>query len=144
MDEIENVTTASELFTAEELDYLRSQKIVRLATSRPDGSRVDVAPLTAVFDGEHFRITGYDIAKTMKYFHIKANPNVALVWDDLASVEPWVARGVKVHGRAHIEDAPDGRNNIVVEPLRKWSWGVNGPAFDRTGPLSTRAERSPS
>ena len=132
------------LFTPAEVDYLRSQRLVRLATARADGSRVDVAPLTASFDGREFRISGFDLRRTMKWFHVQQNPNVALVWDDLVSTEPWVARGVKVHGTARTEATADGRDQIVVHPDRKWSWGINRPAFDRTGPVTDRAEHDPS
>ncbi len=132
--------TPHPLFTDGELAYLRAQRIVRLATARADGSRVDVAPLTASFDGEVFRIGGYDIRRTMKWFHIRENPNVAMVWDDLVSTDPWEARGIKVHGRAHLEEGADGRPVIVVVPARSWSWGINAPAFDRNGPRTDRRD----
>lgn len=141
---IETVATARELFTDAELDYVRSQRIVRLATARADGSRVDAAPLSATFDGEHFRVGGFDLPRTMKWFHVKENPHVALVWDDLVSTDPWTVRGVKVHGLARIEDGADGRAQIVIDPTDKWSWGVNAPAFDRKGPASSRSRRNPS
>lgn len=130
------------MFTEAEVAYLRSQRIVRLATARADGSRVDVAPLGVTFDGHELRMSGYDLPRTMKWFHVRENPNVALVWDDLVSTDPWVVRGLKVHGDARVETAADGRDQIVVVPTRKWSWGINGPAFDRTGPVTDRAERS--
>ncbi|MEZ5145028.1 MAG: PPOX class F420-dependent oxidoreductase [Acidimicrobiales bacterium] len=128
------------LFTEAEAAYLAEQRLLRLATARADGSRVDVAPLGFRFDGERFHLTGYDITKTMKYFHIRANPNVALVVDDLVSVDPWTPRGVKVHGTATIEET-DGRSHIEITPTRVWSWGLEAPAFDADGPVQRRVER---
>lgn len=129
------------LFTDAETTYLAGQRLLRLATSRPDGSRVDVAPLGFRFDGERFHLTGFDITKTMKYFHIRANPNVALVVDDLAAVDPWTPRGVKVHGTATITEDAEGRSHIEITPTRVWSWGLEAPAFDADGPVQRRVER---
>ena len=131
---------ADPLFTEAEAAYLADQPLLRLATARPDGSRVDVAPLGFRFDGERFHLTGYDITKTMKYFHIKANPNVALVVDDLASVDPWTPRGVKVHGRAEVRTGADGRSTIEITPTKVWSWGLEAPAFGADGPIQRRAD----
>ena len=130
---------ADPLFTEAEAAYLADQPLLRLATARPDGSRVDVAPLGFRFDGERFHLTGYDITKTMKYFHITANPHVALVVDDLASVDPWTPRGVKVHGLAAVHVDDDGRAHIEIAPTKVWSWGLEAPAFGADGPIQRRA-----
>jgi pyridoxamine 5'-phosphate oxidase family protein len=45
--------------------------------------------------------------------------------DDLASIEPWRPRGVKVRGRAEIDTDPQGRARIRVTPETVWSWGIN-------------------
>jgi pyridoxamine 5'-phosphate oxidase family protein len=94
------------------------------------------------FDGEKFFITGFDITKTFKYKNVKAgNALVSLVIDDLASVEPWVARGLKVHGTAEIVER-GGRASLVIHPIRLWSWGVDDVAFKDGKPVSRKASRN--
>jgi pyridoxamine 5'-phosphate oxidase family protein len=98
-----------------------------------------VAPVGYRFDGETFFITGFDITKTFKYKNVKAgNVLVSLVIDDLASVQPWVARGLKVHGTAEIVEG-GGRASLVIRPKRLWSWGVDDVAFRDGKPVSRKA-----
>ena len=47
---------------------------------------------------------------------------------ELASVEPWRPRGVKVRGPARIEDDDQGRPRIRIVPETIWSWGINSGA----------------
>lgn len=126
------------MFTEKEIAYINSQHLARLATvSR--SLQPDVAPVGYRFNGEKFLITGFDITKTFKYKNVNAgNELVSLVIDDLASVQPWVARGIKVHGRAEIVDE-NGRASLLVHPLRLWSWGLNELAFKNGKPVSRKA-----
>jgi pyridoxamine 5'-phosphate oxidase family protein len=68
---------------------------------------------------------------TRKYRNVLSHPNVALVVDDIASVDPWVVRGVEVRGPAEAQEsqAPPGdgmsRQIIRVHPRRIISWGVD-------------------
>jgi pyridoxamine 5'-phosphate oxidase family protein len=84
----------------EELAYLRSQRLARLATVAPDG-QPDVVPVGFEFDGTHIYVGGMDPVKTRKYRNVEAgNTKVALVIDDLVSVDPWSPRylaGVRHH-----------------------------------------------
>lgn len=126
------------MFTEKELDYIRSQRLARLATVSPS-LQPDVAPVGFRFDGETFLITGFDITKTYKYKNVKAgNALVSLVIDDLASVQPWVARGVKIHGEAEIFEE-NGRASLVIHPRRLWSWGIEKTAFKDGKPVSRKA-----
>jgi pyridoxamine 5'-phosphate oxidase family protein len=124
--------------TEAEQAYLATQPLARLATAKPDG-RVDVAPVGFRFDGRRIVVGGYDITKTMKFFNVRTNPRVAIVVDDLASTDPWTPRGIKFHGAARIVDDGDGRAAIEITPERKWSWGINRPAFDASGPAQDRS-----
>ncbi|HEX6116784.1 MAG TPA: PPOX class F420-dependent oxidoreductase [Solirubrobacterales bacterium] len=108
--------------TAAERAYLEGRRLARFATAAADG-RVDVAPVGLHLDGDEFVVVGSDIRHTYKYNFVRANPHAALVVDDLASTDPWRPRGVKVHGRATIEER-DGREAIRLVPERKWSWGL--------------------
>ena len=128
------------MFTQKEIDYINSQHLARLATVSKS-MQTDVAPVGFRFDGETFFITGFDITKTFKYKNVKAgNELVSLVIDDLASVQPWVARGIKIHGRAEIVKA-DNRTSLIIHPLRLWSWGVDDVAFKDGKPVSRKAKQ---
>lgn len=125
------------MFTDKEKAYINSQRLVRLATVSSAG-QPDVAPLGFRFDGEKFFITGFDITRTFKYKNVKAGNNlVALVIDDLASVQPWVARGIKIHGSAEVLEN-DGRATLLITPQRSWSWGIEDLAFKDGKPVSRK------
>jgi pyridoxamine 5'-phosphate oxidase family protein len=111
-------------FTQGEKDYLGSARLLRIATVSND-LEVDVAPVAFRFDGAKFHIGGIDLEHTFKYRNVEANGRVALVVDDLESIDPWRPRGVKIHGRAQVVTRPDGRRVIEVTPERKWSWGID-------------------
>lgn len=126
------------MFTEKEKVYINSQHLARLATVSKS-NQPDVAPVGFRFDGEKFFITGFDITKTFKYKNVKAgNELVSLVIDDLASVQPWVARGIKIHGTAEIVER-GGRASLIVHPVRLWSWGVDSEAFKDGKPVSRKA-----
>lgn len=126
------------MFTEKEITYIHSQHLARLATVSNSG-QTDVAPVGFRFDGVTFFITGFDITKTFKYKNVKAGcDRVSLVIDDLASVQPWVARGIKIHGTAEIVEG-DGRALLVIHPKRLWSWGADEVAFKDGKPASRKA-----
>ena len=128
------------MFIEKEIAYINSQHLARLSTVSKSG-QTDVAPVGFRFDGKTFFITGFDITKTFKYKNVKAgNDKVSLVIDDLASVQPWVARGIKIHGTAEIVEG-GGRASLVIHPQRLWSWGVDDVAFKDGKPISRKAER---
>jgi PPOX class F420-dependent enzyme/OxyR family protein len=47
-------------------------------------------------------IGGHDFARRKKYQDVQRNPRVALLVDDLASVNPWRVRGIEVRGEAEV------------------------------------------
>jgi len=69
---------------------------------------------------------------------LQENPRATIVVDDLASVTPWAPRGVKVRGRASLEDL-DGALRIRIEPEVIWSWGINRDAEKRFASIERRA-----
>jgi pyridoxamine 5'-phosphate oxidase family protein len=124
-------------FTSEELAYLRSQPLARVATVSPDGLP-DVVPLAFEFDGTFFWVggTGPAVANTRKFQNVRAgNHKVALVIDDLVSLSPFIARSIRVYGHA---EPPVERDGLVgvglymrVTPTVSWSWNMAGqPAGD--------------
>lgn len=117
------------VFTDAELDYLRGQRLARLATASPTGAP-DVAAVGFAVDGGTIVSGGYDITKTVRYGNLKGNPRAVIVIDDLAAVDPWTPRGVKVRGAATLEEHSSGlRIRIVPEVV--WSWGINEGAQTR-------------
>lgn len=119
-------------FTDEEIAYLRSQPVARVATVSADG-QPDVVPLAFEFDGTHFWVGGVGpaVAGTRKFRNIRAgNRKVALVFDDIVSFEPFNARSVRVYGTA---EEPVERDGMVgpgiymrITPTISWSWNMEG------------------
>jgi len=120
------------MFSKPEVQYLKSQRLVRFATISSKG-QPDVAPLGFEFDGKYFYVGshGQDILpRTRKYRNIKSgNTKVALVVDDLVSVIPWQVRGIKVFGTAEIvnhEGMFGPGEYLRITPKVSWSWGIDG------------------
>jgi pyridoxamine 5'-phosphate oxidase family protein len=115
-------------FTQKEIEYLEEQRLARIATVDSDDAQPDVAVVGYEYDNNQIHVAGFNIQKTIKYHHVRANPLVALVIDDLESVDPWRPRGIKIYGRA-VTMLHGGREVISVTPIKKWSWGIEKPAF---------------
>lgn len=115
------------MFTEKEREYLTSGKLARIATVAGDG-QPDVTPVGFEFDGMHFYVGGLDVTRTRKYRNVKnASNKVALVIDDLASVNPWQPRGIRVYGNAEVvqrEGYAGSGNYLKVTPTVSWSWNV--------------------
>jgi pyridoxamine 5'-phosphate oxidase family protein len=119
-------------FTEEEIAYLRSQPLARVATLSGDG-QPDVVPLAFEFDGAAFWVggAGESVLRTRKFRNVRGgNTTVALVVDDLQSIEPFVARGIRVYGEA---EQPVERVGMVgpgiyvrITPTVSWSWNMAG------------------
>jgi pyridoxamine 5'-phosphate oxidase family protein len=91
------------VFTDEEIEYLKSQLLGRLATVGSDGQPHVVAVsfrYNAVLDT--IDIGGHDFARHKKYRDVQRNPRVALIVDDLQSVNPWRPQGIEVRGEAEV------------------------------------------
>ena len=110
-------------FTETEVAYLRSQPLMRFATASPAG-KPDVAPVIFELDGDDIITAGFDITHTARYRNIQRNPQVTLVIDDLATIDPWSPRGVKIIGTAEIETV-DGSPRFRIHPKVIISWALN-------------------
>ena len=119
------------MFSEKEKDYLKTQKLARIATVSADG-QPDVAPVNFEFDGEYFYVGGLTITRTFKYKNVLNNPRVSIVFDDFENANPWRPRGLKAHGTAEIVSGK-GRalpgDNIRIKPEKTWSWGIEEPAI---------------
>ena len=119
-------------FIDEEVAYLRSQRLARIATVAPDG-QPDVVPVGFEFDGTYLYVGGMDAARTRKFLNVRAgNPKVALVVDDLVSTQPWTPRYLRIYGTAELVErrgqfgpAPYMR----ITPTTSWSWNLEGLPF---------------
>ena len=121
-------------FTDEELTYLKSQPLARLATVGPDG-QPDVVPVGFEYDGTYFYVGGVDPANTRKVRNVRAgHGQVALVIDDLVTANPWSPRFLRVYGTAEIVDRAGQFGPGVylrIKPTTSWSWHLDGrPATD--------------
>lgn len=125
------------MLSDEEVAYLRSQRLARLATVGPDGQPT-VDAVGFEFDGAQFLIGGRNLPASRKYRNIDGgNRQVALIVDDLATTEPWTPRGIKIHGVAEIASRPGmfgPGDYFVITPTVAWSWGILAPTFGQQGP----------
>jgi pyridoxamine 5'-phosphate oxidase family protein len=129
------------VFTDLELEYLRTQRLGRLATLDPRGTLQNSPVGFQVDEGSGvIEIWGRDMGNTRKFHNVEANGQVAFVVDDLASVTPWVVRGIEIRGRAEAlrdqtpPNAYVSREVIRVHPRRVIAWGI--------GPEGARVARS--
>jgi pyridoxamine 5'-phosphate oxidase family protein len=132
-------------FTVTEIEYLQSQPLGRIATADADG-RPHVMPVGVFYDAESQSVvigaTG-GMVTSKKFRDARRRPDVAVVVDDLAAVEPWTPRGLEIRGRA--ETHTDGGEAvgervgatfrfepawIRVRPRRILSWGIDNGSFE--------------
>jgi pyridoxamine 5'-phosphate oxidase family protein len=121
-------------FTDAERAFLAGQRLARLATASATGEP-DVAAVGFQIDGDTIVSGGLDLTKTVRHRYLRENGRAAIVIDDVASVDPWRPRGVKVRGRAELID--DGRA-VRITPETIWSWGINEGAPTRFASIERR------
>ncbi|TKG73337.1 PPOX class F420-dependent oxidoreductase [Prauserella endophytica] len=118
-------------FTDEEIAYLRAHPMGHLATVGADG-QPDVVPVAVEFDGTDFWVGGGStVTRTRKFRNVAAGRDkVSLVFDDLPSFEPFVARSVRVYG---VAEQPIERIGMAgpgiylrITPTISWSWNLAG------------------
>lgn len=129
-------------FTEKEIEYLRGQRLGRLATASTDGAP-HIVPVGFRLDAgaATIDIGGHGLSRSKKWRDLQANPRVAFAVDDLASVDPWTPRGIEIRGRAELhheggqERFGGGWDSawFSIVPRRIISWGIEGPAFSGTG-----------
>lgn len=134
------------MFTAQEIAYLKTQRLARIATTGADG-QPDVAPVGFEFDGSYFYVGGVNPAKTRKFRNVRAgNAKVALVIDDLASTQPWSPRYLRVYGDAeliHRRGMFGESHYLRITPTVSWSFNLDGgPMSHDAMPEVRRAEHT--
>ncbi|MDQ3837028.1 MAG: PPOX class F420-dependent oxidoreductase [Thermoproteota archaeon] len=120
------------IYSEPEIEYLKSQRLARIATATKQG-KPDVSPVAFEFDGTHFFIGSHSqniFLSTRKYKNVRnGNKEVALVIDDLESVQPWIPRAMKINGIAEIveHNGMFGPGKYLkITPSITWSWGIKG------------------
>jgi pyridoxamine 5'-phosphate oxidase family protein len=121
------------LFTHDELEYLRSQFLARLATVQPDET-VQVNPVCYRYNEEltAIEIGGFNFSRSRKFRNIAANGRAAVVVDDVVSTDPWRIRCLEIRGEGRIATDPgafpDLDDEIIrVHPKRIISFGLTEP-----------------
>lgn len=134
-------------FSANEIEYLNSQLLGRLATVGP-GGRPHIVPVGVFLDRETQTIVigghaGTNMAGSKKFRDAERHPDVAFAVDDLASVDPWTPRGIEIRGRAETHatggeeigkrigaNMPFDSAWIRIHPRRILSRGIDTDAFE--------------
>ncbi len=75
------------VFTSEEIDYMQSQRLARIATVGTNG-QPHVVPVGFRYnpDTDTIDIGGHNFAQRKKWRDVQQNPRVAVVIDDVASI----------------------------------------------------------
>jgi pyridoxamine 5'-phosphate oxidase family protein len=120
------------IYSEPEIEYLKSQRLARIATATRQG-KPDVSPVAFEFNRRNFFVGSHNqdiFLSTRKYKNVRdGNKEVALVIDDLESVEPWKPRGIKINGTAEIveHNGMFGLGKYLqINPTVSWSWGIKG------------------
>ena len=128
---------ADTILSQNEIDYLNTQHIARIATVSITSDRPiqpDVVPVGFDFDGEYIYVSGMNILKSTKYKNVIKNGKVAVVIDDLKTVDPWDPRGIRIYGDADVVTRrggymdPSGHSEhhyISIRHTKKWSLGID-------------------
>ena len=128
------------MFTEKEIEYMKSQMLARIATVSEDG-QPDASPVGSEIADGYIYVGGYNNPATRKYHNIAdGNTLVAIVSDDLISVDPWRPRGIRVYGTADLveRDSYAGQGTYIqITPTVSWSWNVEDPAME-DGEFTTR------
>ena len=98
-------------FTVEELEFLRSQRIARLATVGPSGWPHVVPVMYSIDEGGAFE---FDV-DGVKLRNLSSEPRAAMVIDAMGP-----KRGVAIQGTAELIGAERAR----LKPTSKFSWGL--------------------
>jgi PPOX class F420-dependent enzyme/OxyR family protein len=124
------------VFTPEEIEYLSSQRLARIATVGING-QPHVVPVGFRYNPntDTIDIGGHNFTQRKKWRDVQKNPHVAVVIDDVASFQPWLVRGIEIRGEAEVLMA--GGDAVVpgfdpamfrIFPKYIVSWGITPTA----------------
>ncbi len=122
-------------FTEKEIEYLRDQRLGRLATVNASG-RPHVVPVGFRYNPELgvIDVGGHNLSRSKKVRDVGETGRVAFVVDDVRP--PWRPRGVEVRGRAEVfgeggsEVSPGSADEVIrIRPERIVGWGIDSDAY---------------
>jgi pyridoxamine 5'-phosphate oxidase family protein len=131
------------VFTENEIEYLRSQRLGRMATIGPQGDP-HVVPVAFRYNEEKdtIDIGGHSFAKRRKYRDMQRDPRIAFVVDDV--LPPWSPRMIEIRGTVEFGKAGKAVNQnfddemVHLHPRRIVSFGI-----DSEEPVTGRDVRGP-
>jgi len=134
------------VFTEAEVEYIKSQRVGRIATIGPDG-QPHVVPVGFRYNPETDSIDiggRAGVTRRKHYRDLARNPKVAFVIDDVPSVNPWTIRGIEIRGEAEVLTsggqtiqpffAPE---MIRIHPKRLIAWGIETTGAPAAGRPAT-------
>ena len=134
------------VFTSEEIEYLKDQRLGRLATVDAAGEP-HVVPVSFSHNAELdiIDIGGHNRSRSKKFRDVARSGRVA--FDDV--LPPWQTRGIEVRGRAEALEAGGRRVNadfdpdqLRIAPRRIVAWGIDTDAY-RPNSRSVGASKKP-
>ncbi|SDM37875.1 PPOX class F420-dependent oxidoreductase [Nonomuraea jiangxiensis] len=125
------------VLTEGEIAYVAAQRLGRLATVAPDGAP-QVNPVSCYFNPatNTIDIGGHNMAASRKYRNVQANPQAAVVIDDMAESMDGI-RCLEIRGTAEALGTPSDSAArsagpiIRIHPRRIISWGIDPPGHAR-------------
>jgi pyridoxamine 5'-phosphate oxidase family protein len=128
--------------TDAQVAYLTSQQLGRLATVDKNGSPQN-NPVAFHYNAElgTIDIGGYDMGTSRKFRNLRANNKVALVVDDIASINPWRVRCLEIRGTAEaLTDQPPTMPGMSPELIRIHPTRVLGFGYEDPKPAETEPD----
>lgn len=123
------------VFTPREIEYLRGQRLGRLATVNAAGEP-HVVPVSFRYNAELdvIDIGGHNLSRSKKYRDVAHDGRAAFVVDDV--LPPWRPWGIEVRGHAEALGTGGRQVNagfdpelIRITPTRIVAWGIDTDAF---------------
>jgi pyridoxamine 5'-phosphate oxidase family protein len=126
------VSEVTSPLSADVVAYLASQRLGRLASVDAQGAPQN-NPVGFRYNAElgTIDVGGRNMGASRKFRNLAANPKVAFVIDDIASVQPWRVRCVEIRGHAEaLRDqvpymAGMSAEIIRIHPERVISFGLD-------------------
>ncbi|MGH8927444.1 MAG: PPOX class F420-dependent oxidoreductase [Acidimicrobiia bacterium] len=131
------------VFSADELEYLQSQTLGRIATVGADG-QPHVTPVTFIYDTEEdaLDVGGVFFGDTKRWRDAHDNPKVTFLIDDVLS-NPRRARALEIRGMAELRETGGDEINprfpnfapefFRIRPTWIVSWGLEEGGTDGSG-----------